>query len=149
MAAPRTRVSFGGATPTKRLGRKEPKMIIIGADYHPGFQQIAWVPKPGVERGATGTPRGGGKVLSRTRGRGNEGAGGDGSEWATRAGLSDCWRSCNSSCRWDWGGDLRQADTEAENAPPGCPADSALATRRSLSTDLGSEWGVPVLRQYS
>jgi transposase len=29
--------------PTKRLGRKEPKMIIIGCDYHPGFQQIAFV----------------------------------------------------------------------------------------------------------
>src|SRR5580692_236972 len=29
--------------PTNRLGRKEPNMIIIGCDYHPGFQQIAWL----------------------------------------------------------------------------------------------------------
>jgi hypothetical protein len=29
--------------PTNRLGRKEPNMIIIGADYHPGFEQIAFV----------------------------------------------------------------------------------------------------------
>ena len=25
----------------QRLGRKEPNMMIIGVDYHPGFQQIA------------------------------------------------------------------------------------------------------------
>jgi hypothetical protein len=29
--------------PTNRLGRKEPNMIIIGVDFHPEFQQIAWV----------------------------------------------------------------------------------------------------------
>jgi hypothetical protein len=29
--------------PTNRLGRKEPNVIIIGCDYHPGFQQIAYV----------------------------------------------------------------------------------------------------------
>ena len=26
---------------TKGLGGKEPNMLIIGCDYHPGFQQIA------------------------------------------------------------------------------------------------------------
>jgi hypothetical protein len=26
----------------QRLGRKEPNMLIIGADYHPSFQQIAF-----------------------------------------------------------------------------------------------------------
>jgi hypothetical protein len=25
------------------LGRKEPNMMIIGVDYHPGFQQIAFL----------------------------------------------------------------------------------------------------------
>src|SRR6516165_860778 len=29
--------------PRPRLGRKEPNMLIIGCDYHPSFQQIAWV----------------------------------------------------------------------------------------------------------
>src|SRR5580765_3978639 len=29
--------------PTKGLGGKEPNMLIIGCDYHPGFQQIACV----------------------------------------------------------------------------------------------------------
>src|SRR5712671_2624258 len=29
--------------PTKRLGRKEPNMMIIGCDYHPGFEQSAFV----------------------------------------------------------------------------------------------------------
>jgi hypothetical protein len=28
---------------TKGLGGKEPNMLIIGCDYHPGFQQIAFV----------------------------------------------------------------------------------------------------------
>src|ERR1700736_6840172 len=27
----------------RALGRKEPNMMIIGCDYHPGFQQIAFV----------------------------------------------------------------------------------------------------------
>jgi hypothetical protein len=27
----------------RALGREEPNMIIIGCDYHPGFQQIAFV----------------------------------------------------------------------------------------------------------
>src|SRR5438445_7826158 len=36
------RVNFGGAN-QPRLGRKETNMIIIGCDYHPGFQQIAFV----------------------------------------------------------------------------------------------------------
>src|ERR1039458_8495218 len=29
--------------PTKGSGDKEPKMIFIGCDYHPGFEQIAFV----------------------------------------------------------------------------------------------------------
>jgi hypothetical protein len=37
------RVDFGGANQPKDLGRKEPNMRIIGCDYHPGFQQIAFV----------------------------------------------------------------------------------------------------------
>src|SRR5215471_1174994 len=36
------RVDFGGAN-QPRPGRKEPTMIIVGCDYHPGFQQIAYV----------------------------------------------------------------------------------------------------------
>jgi transposase len=31
------------AQTTKGLGGKEPNMLIIGCDYHPGFQQIAGV----------------------------------------------------------------------------------------------------------
>ena len=43
MSAPTTRVDFGDRQTTERLGRKEPNMLIIGCDYHPGFQQIAFV----------------------------------------------------------------------------------------------------------
>jgi hypothetical protein len=31
------------AQTTKGLGGKEPNMLIIGCDYHPSFQQIAFV----------------------------------------------------------------------------------------------------------
>src|SRR5579859_602296 len=37
--------------PTKGLGGKEPNMLIIGCDYHPGFQQIAFVDKETGELG--------------------------------------------------------------------------------------------------
>jgi len=43
-------------------------MIIIGCDYHPGFQQIAFVDTETGDYGAAlGTLRGNGKVLSRPR----------------------------------------------------------------------------------
>jgi transposase len=35
--------------PTNRLGEKEPNMIIIGVDFHPVFQQIAFVDTDGGE----------------------------------------------------------------------------------------------------
>src|SRR6266478_1504481 len=44
MSAPWTRVNFGGAeTNQKRLGRKEPNNDHYRCDYHPGFQQIAYM----------------------------------------------------------------------------------------------------------
>src|SRR5947208_8048875 len=42
MSAPHAQVHLGGAN-QPRLGRKEPNMLIVGCDYHPGFQQIAFV----------------------------------------------------------------------------------------------------------
>src|SRR5215467_10865195 len=53
MSAPRLRVNFDGANQPK-LGGKEPNMIIIGCDYHPGFQQIAYV---NTETGELGEQR--------------------------------------------------------------------------------------------
>src|SRR5439155_3972474 len=43
MSAPWTRVNFGGANQPQGPGERSRTMIIIGADYHPGFQQIAFV----------------------------------------------------------------------------------------------------------
>src|SRR6476660_9758239 len=43
MSAPWTRVNFGGANQPKGPGERSRTMIIIGADYHPAFQQIAFV----------------------------------------------------------------------------------------------------------
>src|ERR1700740_3521662 len=42
VSAPSTRVHFGSIA-DQRLGRKEPSMMIVGCDYHPSFQQIAFV----------------------------------------------------------------------------------------------------------
>src|SRR5713226_1353096 len=43
MSAPWTRVNFGGANQPKARVERSRTMIIIGADYHPGFQQVAYV----------------------------------------------------------------------------------------------------------
>src|ERR1700730_11060110 len=43
MSAPWTRVNFGGGNQPKGPGERSRTMIIIGADYHPAFQQIAFV----------------------------------------------------------------------------------------------------------
>src|SRR6476646_2751284 len=43
MSAPWTRVNFGVANQPKGPGERSRTMMIIGADYHPGFQQIAYV----------------------------------------------------------------------------------------------------------
>src|SRR5438445_5951548 len=43
MSAPWTRVNFGGANQPKGPGERSRTMIMIGADYHPAFQQIAFV----------------------------------------------------------------------------------------------------------
>ena len=43
MSAPWTRVNLSVPKPTKKAREKEPNMLIIGADYQPGFQQIAFV----------------------------------------------------------------------------------------------------------
>src|SRR3954469_1105335 len=43
MSAPITPSKLWRRKPTKGLGGKEPNMLIIGCDYHPGFQQIAFV----------------------------------------------------------------------------------------------------------
>ena len=37
----------------RRLGRKEPNMMIIGVDYHPSFQTIAFLMEEAGECGDT------------------------------------------------------------------------------------------------
>ena len=81
MSAPKTRVDFGGCRPTKAR-EKEPKMIIVGCDYHPGFQQIANVDSE------TGEPQER-RLRHREEGRGSTAiwrpeepsAGGHGGQW--------------------------------------------------------------------
>ena len=76
-------------------------MIIIGADYHPGFQQIAFVD---TETGDCGEQRlehceGAQKVYRELATQGKRYAW----EWkpvGMRAGSSDSWRNRISSCGW-------------------------------------------------
>src|SRR5207244_11461721 len=42
MSAPTTRVDLVDVKPNQGSGRKEPNMLIIGCDYHPSMQQIAF-----------------------------------------------------------------------------------------------------------
>src|SRR5450759_3217325 len=90
---------------------------------------------------ATAAPRGGGEVLPRSRGPGNEGACRDGSQWAcalvwTAAGGAALRVVDRGRSR-----DPYQAGTQAEDGSPGCAADSAIDDGRSLSADLGAELG--------
>ena len=56
----------------QKAREEEPKMIIIGADYHPAFQQIAFVDTETGELNELRLeePRGGGEVLSGSGGAG-------------------------------------------------------------------------------
>src|SRR5438105_14956007 len=51
MSAPTTRVDLVDVKPNQGSGRKEPNMLIIGCDYHPSMQQIAFVDTETGERG--------------------------------------------------------------------------------------------------
>src|SRR5580704_10996072 len=97
----------------------------------------------GVPGTATATPRGSGKVLSRSRRPGNAGACGDGSQWTgalvRTTGGRTAIRIVDRRCR----GDPGEASTQAEDGSPRCAVDSAVDAGRSFSEDLGAEWGEP------
>lgn len=120
-------------------------MIIIGCDSHPGFQQIAFVD---TETGDCGEQRlehseAAEKFYRDLAGQGK----------LVRVGME-----ASGHARWFerllaelsfelWIGDAAEIGTktgaQAEDGSRGCPAAAALAAGRSLSADLGSEWGEP------
>ena len=93
-------------------------MIIIGVDFHPEFQEIAWVDKD------TGSRKSGWRIAKRRRSftalwrlRARKCVW----EWkpaGMRAGLNDCWPSCRLSC---------ESATRPRSAP------SAYASRRRIA----------------
>src|SRR5260370_4168066 len=117
-------------------------MIIIGADYHPGFQQIAFVD---TETGDCGEQRlqhrEEAEKLPRSRSPGNEGARGDGSQWACTLVRATAGGAEHRVMDWRRGGDSHETGAQAEDGWRGCPAAAALDAGRSLSADLGSELG--------
>ena len=88
-------------------------MLIIGCDYHPSFQQIAWLDTATGETGE-GKLQHPGEAEAFYRGCK---AGRCGSGWrppAACAGSSGCWRSAASSCGWAIRRKIRAADTRKQ-----------------------------------
>jgi hypothetical protein len=118
-------------------------MIIIGCDYHPGFQQIAFVD--------TATGEYGEQRLEHS-----EGAEKFYRELAAQGKKVRVGMEASGHARWFerllaeltfelWIGDASEirarAGTQAENGSAGCAAYAAVADGESFSPDLGAEWG--------
>ena len=118
-------------------------MIIIGCDYHPGFQQIAYVD--------TGTGD-----LQERRLEHREEAERFYHDLVAQGMKVRVGIEASGHARWferllaelnfelligDRGRDPSQAGTQAEDGSPGCAAYFALAAGGSLSSDLGAELG--------
>ena len=116
-------------------------MLIIGCDFHPGFQQVAiFDNQTGRVAGtAAATPPRGGAVLRVVSGTG--GAGGDGGLWAlsvVRAATGGMGaRVVAGRCGCDAG----HGGAQAEDGPAGRGAVAAADVGRALSADLGAESG--------
>jgi transposase len=123
--------------------RSEP--IIVGCDYHPSFQQIAYVDiETGEWKEQRLEHRESAEAFSRElASRGAKVPVG----WkpvGTRAGSSACWRNLVSSFGWGCGCDPSQVRSpQAQDGSPGCPAHSAPPAQAGFSQDLGTELGKP------
>ena len=116
-------------------------MLIIGCDYHPGFQQIAFVDsETGGRRTSSQPPRRSGAVLPGAEASEISGASGDGSSGHS-AGSSACWTSWRLSCG---------SEMLPRFAPSECGSRRRIARMRSyscgyagrpLSADLGTRRG--------
>src|SRR6266849_10711293 len=137
----------GGAEPTNRLGRKEPKMIIIGCDYHPGFHKLRlWIPTlENFESGDCSTlrKRNSSTVTSQHQARStrNESARGGRSLWACALVRATAGGTELRAVDWRCRRDPSQTSTQAEDGSPGCTAYFAFTAGGSLSADLGAERG--------
>src|SRR4029453_12029123 len=92
-------------------------------------------------RAAIATPGGSGEVLSQSRSPGNEGAGGDGSQWACTLVRATAGGAEHRVMDWRRGGDSHETSAQAEDGSRGCPAAAALDAGRLISADLGRERG--------
>src|SRR4029077_14825249 len=118
-------------------------MMIIGCDYHPGFQQIAFVD---TETGELQERRlqhreEAEKFYRELAAQGNEGACGDGSQWTCALVRASAGRTELRVVDRGRHRDRQEARTQAEDGSPGCTAHSALAAEGYFSTDLGSGLG--------
>ena len=121
-------------------------MLIIGCDYHPGFQQIAFVDTETGECGERrlARRRRSGAVLPRTQKRETPTTCGYGSQRALALSFDVCCANCSLSCAdRGHGRDSHQASAQAEDGSAGCTAVVAADDRRTLSADMGSRRSRP------
>ena len=106
-------------------------MLVIGCDYHPAFQQIAFVDTEtgSCKSGDWSTLRQRRSSTVIWRPREAECAW----RWKPvdmRAGSSDCWRNLTSSSGSGDATEIARKREQAEDRSPGCARHSALAAER-------------------
>jgi len=114
-------------------------MLIIGCDYHPSFQQIAWVDTESGDCGEQRLVHSGGEAERYYRGLNGQGAGGDGSR-GTRTLVRGVTGGVEVRAMGRRpGADSGQASAEAQERPRGCATPAQINGGRSLSPGVGAE----------
>ena len=119
-------------------------MVIIGVDYHPSFQQIAFVDKETGECGERRLNHSDGeaeKFYRDLKQRGVQRASGDGGHRIFTLVRAVAGGTGFRGVDRRSGGDQGQASQEAEDRPRGCPTAAEAAAGKSLSANLGTESG--------
>src|SRR6516225_9524995 len=116
-------------------------MLIIGCDYHPSFQQIAWVDTESGDCGEQRLVHSGGEAERYYRGLNGQGAGGDGSR-GTRTLVRGVTGGVEVRAMGRRpGADSGPASAEAQERPRGCATPAQITGGRSLSPGVGGECG--------
>ena len=116
-------------------------MIIIGIDYHPSFQEIAFMDQETGEYGEQQLNHSDGEAENSTR---TEAARSQRTRWGWRppgihAGSSGYWQSWVSSCGLEIRRRLRPSESGSRKPTVRTPDFAEPAAGRSLSENLGTE----------
>src|ERR1700687_5022639 len=118
-------------------------MIIIGVDYHPSFQQIAFMNKETGECEERRLNHSDGEAEKFYRDLKQRGfsARGDGGHRICTLVRAVTGGTGYRTMDWRCGGDQDQAGKETENGPRGRPTPAEVAAGRSLSSGMDTESG--------